>query len=122
MDLNKISFMSQAHFDEMGSTEDQNISLVSGVAVPGTKTDVIPITSATEATYIASADGYVILKASCTNNTPFYVYSSTTGLGYINNSVTPAKGMRAFTRVSKGDVVLLKFTGTDAEAFFAYDK
>lgn len=118
----KIKYMSQNTFDESSSTEDTNIYFVAGVAVPGTKTDVIPITSATEATYVAPADGYVVLKASCTNNTPFYVFSSTTGLGYINNSVTPAKGMRAFTRVAKGDVVLLKFTGTDAAAFFAYDK
>ena len=116
--LNKISFMSQAHFDEMGSTEDQNISLVGGVAVAGTKKDVIPMKANTAATYTAPADGYVAMDV--TNPTRFYILNTTTNIGDDRTISGPA---RMNVRVAKGDVCRLFYqAGTLIEAAFYYDK
>lgn len=120
MNLNKISFMSQAHFDEMGSTEDQNISLVGGVAVAGTKKDAIPMTLNAEATLTAPEDGYISLKGT-TSGGACYIYNTTTGIGtHLPNS---NGAFKLNLRVAKGDVsVLAQVNGTLGEAAFYYDK
>lgn len=119
--LNKISFMSQAHFDEMGSTEDQNISLVSGVAVAGTKKDVISATVNVTATYTAPADGYIQVSGTTTSSGWYYISNTSTGLTI--NINCQSGGFYNHMRVAKGDVVtLFQNNGTIKEYAFYYDK
>lgn len=121
MNLNKISFMSQARFEETGDTVDEDICLVGGVAVAGDKYDVIPMTLNVQATYTAPSDGYVSLYGIMGTAGSNWIYNSTTEIGLHRDGQTGT--YRINMRVAKGDVILLmQTTGTIYSGRFYRDK